>query len=169
MKRDRTDWPRCLLWHGWLPGLTSRSTGSLWVVAASDLACHNLEKALGPYIFSTQTTCWHPFWDQDDAQDVVDDVPVTPNIWTDGGREPIPHLDVEVAGAGAFVHNPATNFDGNQWRHAQDLDGRLEGSSHIFSGIIGPAQSVHRAEYWGVILALQTYSEIHIGVDNFDV
>ena len=22
MARDRSNWPRCLLWHGWLPGLT---------------------------------------------------------------------------------------------------------------------------------------------------
>ena len=43
-----------------------------------------------------------PFWDQDDVQDMVDDVPVAPNIWTDGSREPIPHLDVEIAGAGAL-------------------------------------------------------------------
>ena len=49
MKWDRTDWPRCLLSHGWLPGLTSRSTGSPWAVAASDLAGHKIEKALGPY------------------------------------------------------------------------------------------------------------------------
>ena len=39
------------------------------------------------------------FWDQDDVEDMFDDVPVAPNIWTDGGREDIPHLDVEVAGA----------------------------------------------------------------------
>ena len=69
---------------------------------------------------------------------MVDDVPVHPDLWTDGSREPIPHLDGEVAGAGAFVHSPAIIFDSNHWRHAQDLDGRLEGSSHIFSGIIGP-------------------------------
>ena len=104
MNRDRTHWPRCLLWHGWLPGLSSRSSGSPWAVASSDLASHNLEKALGPYPLSTHST-WHPFWDQDDAQDMVDDVPVAPNIWTDGSREPIPHLDVEVAGAGAFIHS----------------------------------------------------------------
>ena len=46
---------------------------------------------------------------------MVDDVPVAPNIWTDGSREPIPHLDVEVAGAGAFVHFPAIIFDSNHW------------------------------------------------------
>ena len=114
MNRDRTHWPRCLLWHGWLPGLTSRSSGSPWAVASSDLASHNLEKALGPYPLSTHST-WHPFWDQDDAQDMVDDVPVAPDVWTDGSREPIPHLDVEVAGAGAFVHSPAIIFDSNHW------------------------------------------------------
>ena len=112
MNRDRTNWPRCLLWHGWLPGLTSRSSGSPWAVASSDLASHNLEKALGPYPLSTHSV-WHPFWDQDDAQDMVDDVPFSPRIWTDGSREPIPHLDVEVAGAGAFVHSPAVIFDSN--------------------------------------------------------
>ena len=45
------------------------------------------------------------------------------NIWTDGSREPIFHLNVEVAGAGAFVHSPAIIFDSGQWGHAQDLDG----------------------------------------------
>ena len=43
LNRDRTEWPRCLLWFGRLPGLTSRSLGSPWAVAASDLACHDLE------------------------------------------------------------------------------------------------------------------------------
>ena len=56
-------------------------------------------------------SAWQPFWDQDDVQDMVDDVPDDPNIWTDGSREPIPHLDVEIAGAGAFIHSPAIIFD----------------------------------------------------------
>ena len=69
-------------------------SGAPWAVAASDLACHNLEKVLGSHSIST---C-----DQEDAQDMDDTVPDKPNIWTDGSREPIPHLDVEVAGAGAL-------------------------------------------------------------------
>ena len=145
-----------------------RSSGSPWAVASSDLVSHNLEKALGPYPLSTHSP-WHPFWDQDDAQDRVDDVPVTPNIWTDGSREPIPHLNVEVAGVGAFVHSPAIIFDSSHCGHAQDLDGQQGGSSHIFSGVLGPIQSVQRAECWGVILALQAYSGIHIGIDNINV
>ena len=35
--------------------------------------------------------------------------------------------------------------------------------------IIGPLQTVHRAEHWDVILVLQAYSGIHIGIDNLNV
>ena len=148
MSKDRTHWPRCLLWHGWLPGLSSRTVGTPWAVASSDLACSCLDNAFGPYPLSS-SSAWQPFWDQDDVQDMIDDVPDSPNIWTDGSREPIPHLDVEIAGAGAFVHSPVIIFDSHHWGHAQDLDGPHEGSSHIFSGVPGPIQSVQRAEYWG--------------------
>ena len=44
---------------------------------------------------------------------------IDPNIWTDGSREPIPHLDVEIAGAGAFIHSPAIVFDSHHRGHAQ--------------------------------------------------
>ena len=54
-------------------------------------------------------------------------------------------LDVEIAGAGAFSHSPALIFDSTWWSHAQDVDGRFEGSPHIFSGILSPLQSVQRA------------------------
>ena len=33
----------------------------------------------------------------------------------------------------------------------------------------GPLQSVQRAEYWGVILALQSSGAVHLGVDNLSV
>ena len=139
-----------------------------WAIVSSDLACSCFENALGPYTLSTISVL-RPFWDQDDVQDKVDDVPVASNIWTDGSREPILHLDVEIAGAGAFVHSQAIIFDNHHWCHAQDLDDPHEGSSHIFSGVLGPIQSVQRAEYWGVILALQAISGIHIGIDNLNV
>ena len=104
MGKDRTRWPRCLLWHGWLPGLSSRTVGSPWAVASSDLASSCLETAFGSYP-PDASSVWQPFWDQDDVQDMIDDVPDSPNIWTDGSREPIPHLDIEIAGAGAFIHS----------------------------------------------------------------
>ena len=61
-------------------------------------------------------------------------------------------------------------FDGCHWGHVHDLDVPHEGSSHIFSGHpMAPVQSVQRAECWGVILALQAHSGIHIGIDNLNV
>ena len=47
MSRDRTHWPRCLLWHGWHPCLSSRTLGTPWAIASSDLASSCLENALG--------------------------------------------------------------------------------------------------------------------------
>ena len=73
MSRDRTHWTRCLLWHGWLPGLSSRTVGTPWAIASSDLASSCLETALGPCPLSA-SSAWHPFWDQDDVQDTIDDV-----------------------------------------------------------------------------------------------
>ena len=55
-------------------------------------------------------------------------------------------------------------FDGHHWGHVQDFDDPHEGSSHIFSGIPRPIQSVQRAEFWGVILALKACSGIHVGI-----
>ena len=61
VRKDRTHWPRCLLWHGWLPGLTSRTVGTPWAIASSDLASSRLENAFGSYPLST-TSAWHLFW-----------------------------------------------------------------------------------------------------------
>ena len=30
MSLDRSNWPRCLLWHGWLPGLSDISEKDPW-------------------------------------------------------------------------------------------------------------------------------------------
>ena len=38
-----------------------------------------------------------------------------------------------------------------------------------YCSVPGPLQSVQRAELWGVILALQASSGVHLGVDNLNV
>ena len=35
---DKTGWPRCLLWHGWLPALSGTDDGDPWAVDAADVA-----------------------------------------------------------------------------------------------------------------------------------
>ena len=41
---------------------------------------------------------------------------------------------IEVARADAFAQLPSYIFDSNRWEHAQDLDGRSDGSCHIHVG-----------------------------------
>ena len=88
LRRDRSRWPRCLLWHGWLPQLAER----------------RLESALGAYP-ADLAGCWVPpdFWDEEDiALEMVDH----PNIWTDGSRVDYPTGGFEVAGSGVFFRAP---------------------------------------------------------------
>ena len=153
MSKDRTHWPRCLLWHGWLPGLSSRTVGTPWAVASSDLASSCLENAFGSYPPSA-SSAWKLFWDQDDVQDMIDSLPDYTNIWTDVSREPIPHLDVDIAGAGAFVHSPSFIFDSHHWGHAQDVDDPHEGSSHIFFGCSWPDSICPKSRILGVLFLL---------------
>ena len=71
-------------------------------MAASDSASHSLEASQGPYTILRPLSL-DPFWDHEDAQDMAESVLGQPNLWSDGSREPIPYLDVDVAGAGLFV------------------------------------------------------------------
>ena len=49
VEMDKSHWPRCLLWHGWLPLLSGRNGGSPWGGDPADGAGNLLECALGPY------------------------------------------------------------------------------------------------------------------------
>ena len=49
MSLDRSKWPRCLLWHGWLSGLSGSSDRDPWATSFGDLAFVELERYLGTY------------------------------------------------------------------------------------------------------------------------
>ena len=38
MRMDKVNWPRCLLWHGWLPMLSGVTGVSPWAAGASESA-----------------------------------------------------------------------------------------------------------------------------------
>ena len=64
---DRSKWPRCLLWHGWFPGLNGISHKDPWATSFGDLASFHLERCLG----ANPVDCagsWTPpeYWDADD-------------------------------------------------------------------------------------------------------
>ena len=47
MRLDTAHWPRCLLWHGWLPMLSGVNGASPWAASASESASYLVEAALG--------------------------------------------------------------------------------------------------------------------------
>ena len=167
MTLDRSSWPRCLAWHGWLLALSPRRAHSPWAVSEIDSVDSVLETALGAYPI-LPCEVWRPGWDPDDISDLADGVPGLPNIWTDGSRDEDLDGMVGVAGAGAYVGEVPWVFDDRAWGHAQELNLDYD-ASRIFDMVPGPLQTVQRAEYWGAILALQAFMPIHLGIDNKNV
>ena len=49
MREGKAHWPRCLLWHGWLPMLSGVHGVSPWAADASESACHMVGVALGRF------------------------------------------------------------------------------------------------------------------------
>ena len=79
-----------------------------------------------------------------------------------GGAEGDGHL---------FCRSGSGRFD-RRWGHLDLLpadSGLSVERSVLFESVPGPLQSVQRAEFQGVILALQSSSAVHLGVDNLNV
>ena len=47
MRMDKAHWPRCLLWHGWVPMLSGVNGAAPWAVDASEIDVHLVEVAPG--------------------------------------------------------------------------------------------------------------------------
>ena len=79
MSLDRSNWPRRLLWHGWLPGLCDISDNDPWATSFGDLASSKLERCLGAYPVDFAGS-WTPpeYWD---ADDIALEMSEHPNIW----------------------------------------------------------------------------------------
>ena len=94
---DKTGWPRCLLWRGWLPALSGSALGNPWAVDAVRIAKNRLETALGSYVDANR----HPF---DDLQlgDQASDIADGPFVWSDGSLVVDKVSGVGVAGAEGF-------------------------------------------------------------------
>ena len=168
MSLDRSRWPRCLLWHGWLLGLSSGDERSSWAASFGQLACLELERCLGAYPVDS-SGYWTPpdYWDADDVALEMSD---HPNIWTDGSREDFSSTgDFEVAGAGVYLLAAEVAFESAVWGVAEEYgDARLE-RCRAFMPVPGILQTVQRAEFWGAIVAMQAYWPCHLGIDNLNV
>ena len=97
-------------------------------------------------------------------------LPEHPDVWTDGSLVLDRLTGVSSTGSGLFAHQAEHFWSGRRWDH---VDG-VHINPHVascsgFCSLPGPLQSAQRAEMWGVILALQTSSAVHLGVDNLGV
>ena len=126
MSLDRSNWPRCLLWHGWLLGPCGIGQWDHWATSFGDLASFHLERCLGAYPVDF-AAAWTPpdYWD---ADDIALEVPEHPNIWTDGSREDFSSIEsFEVAGAGVYLPAAEVAFDNSVWGTVEEYgDASLE-------------------------------------------
>ena len=165
MKMDKAHWPRCLLWHGWLPMLSGVSGASAWAASASEGAGYFVEAALGCYS-SGMISEWSPP-DEYERVEVASLVPDHPKVWSDGSLVFDQVTGVSTSGAGFFAHQSENYWSDRRWGHVDHVrpEGEVQ-SCRGFCSVPGPLQSVQRAEMWGVILALQSSTAVHSGVEN---
>ena len=79
MRMDKGHWPRCLLWHGWLPTLSGVDGASLLAAGAYESAGYLVEVARGRYS-SGLLAEWSPP-DEFDAVGAASLIPDHPDVW----------------------------------------------------------------------------------------
>ena len=101
---DKAGWPRCFLWHGWLPAL-SGADGD-----AEHVASKRLEFALGSYVGAgRELVGLFPL--------VRDDAPLAdaPDVWSDGSLVLDGFSGVGFAGCGVYAHCSGAAWFGRRW------------------------------------------------------
>ena len=107
---DKAGWPRCLLWHGWLPALSGAEDGDPWAVDAEHVASKRLEVALGSYVAVSQEL-GGGFLLAGDGVPLAD----APDVWSDGSLVLDGFSGVGVAGCGVYAHASGAAWFGRQW------------------------------------------------------
>ena len=94
-----------------------------------------------------------------------------PDVWTDDSYVSHDLFGVGAGGCGVYAHRSRSSLFQRRWGNLDLLpaDGSLSVERcALFDSVRAPLQSVQRAEMWGVLLALQSSSAFHLGVDNFE-
>ena len=147
IRMDKARWPRCLLWHGWLPMLSVVNGASPWAADASESAGYLVEVALGRSS-SGLFAEWSPP-DEFDADEVASRMFDAPNVWIEGSHVLDRVTGVSSSGAGFFADLSRDCWDGCRWGHVDQV--RVDGAvrpSRGFVSVPGPLQTVQRAELW---------------------
>ena len=164
---DKAGWPRCLLWHGWLPALSGADGGVPWAVDVGQVASKRLEVALGSYVGTGREPV-------DLFPLVRSDAPLAdaPDVWSDGSLVLDSFSGLGSAGCGVYARCSGAAWFHRWWGHLDLLPPLPDGSGEacrLYCSVLGPLQTVQRAEIWGVLVALQGFTRMHVGVDNLNV
>ena len=89
---DKRTWPRCLLWHGWLPALDTRGD---WATGSLSIAVNVIESRLGGYT-GEDLNGWV-------ATDIWLAGVRAGDVWTDGSLVRDEFSGVCFGGAGVFA------------------------------------------------------------------
>ena len=118
MEMDESYWPRCLLWHGWLPMLSGVNQGSPWALNHAEGASNLLESALGSYT-SAFLLAWRLLVGFD-AESAALHVAREPDVWTDGSMVVDKVSTVSSSGAGFSSGHAGRFWAERSWRHIDD-------------------------------------------------
>ena len=141
MRMDESQWPRRLLWHGWLLLLSGTGGGPPRAASADDAAVNMLESALGACPSDTLQG-----WDVPQGVDwdsAADRTPPSPDVWTDGCLVRDEVSGSAFAGAGVYARLHVDTWRYRLWGQFDDVgltpDG-LDSSCVGFSSLPGPLQ-----------------------------
>ena len=119
MREDKAHWPRCLLWHGWLPTLSGVNGASRWAADASESAGYLVQVALGRY--SSGLVAEWSTSDEFDEAGAASSLPDHPTVWTDGSLVLDPVTGVSSSGSGFFAHQSQHCWSGRRCGHVDGL------------------------------------------------
>ena len=163
MRMDKAHWPRCLLWHGWLPlliGVNGALLGRLMLLRVLVVWLRLLWVSilLGCLMSGVHLMSLMRFR-------LLLLCRITPMF----RRMVALFLIVLLVSLRLvrffFAHQSDHCWSTRSWGHVDGVRSDCNVCRGFFS-VPGPLQSVQRAEMWGVILALQSSRAVHLGVDN---
>ena len=167
MSLDRSKWLRCLLWHGWLPGLSGVSDGDPWASSFGILLSVSLS---GVWVLIRLTFLVPGL--------LLNIGMLTILLWRSWI---ILKFGLMVAGRISLLSACLMwlvlvyiclllklLLIARYGELQKSLVMRLE-RCRAFLPVPGVMQTVQRAEFWGAIVALQAYWPCHLGIDNLNV
>ena len=129
-----------------------------------------LESALGAYPARVRGD-WEAPVDVD-WEAAAGRMPADPDVWTDGSLVRDEISGASFAGSGVYERLHVDTWRHRRWGHLENLRSTSDGlavSCRWSSSLPGPLHTVQRAEFFGVILALQASDAVHFGVDILSV